>query len=143
LLPGSRFAQQSQLLFQGKGAPRLTDKDPNTIDGGLKLNLGTGPNLMQISDGFWEGHLKFAGHPAHIPYSSKACFLVKPVQTLAWLITSAFGPRLRKRKLQLLPLHFACSSRQMAKAGAFAYLAGEPPSLFELRRVRKAGKVAP
>jgi hypothetical protein len=28
---------------------------------------------------------------------------------------------LRKRKLQLLPLHFASSSRQMAKAPAFAY----------------------
>jgi hypothetical protein len=31
--------------------------------------------------------------------------------------------RLRKRKLQLLPLHFAFSSRQEAKAGAFAYVA--------------------
>jgi hypothetical protein len=29
--------------------------------------------------------------------------------------------RLRKRKLQLLPLHFAFSSRQTAKAPAFAY----------------------
>jgi hypothetical protein len=47
---------------------------------------------------------------------------------------------LRKRKLQLLPLHFASSSIQAAKAGTFAYLTGEPPSLFELRRVRKAGK---
>jgi hypothetical protein len=76
LLPCSRFAQQSQLLFQGESAPRLTDKDPNTIDCGLKLNLGTGPNMMQVSDSFWESHLKFAGHPAHIPYFSKARFLV-------------------------------------------------------------------
>jgi hypothetical protein len=29
--------------------------------------------------------------------------------------------RLRKRKLQLLPLHFASSSGQKAKAPAFAY----------------------
>src|SRR5208282_2106852 len=29
---------------------------------------------------------------------------------------------LRKRKLQLSPLHFASSSRQPAKAGAFAYV---------------------
>ena len=33
--------------------------------------------------------------------------------------------RLRKRKLQLLPLHFASSLRLTSKAGAFAYLAGE------------------
>ena len=75
----------------------------------------------------------------------------------------------RKRRLQPLPLHFASSARQPAKAGAFAYVAGQPPDpvvervgrasrpsflfhqiragrpchsapLFELRRVRKAGK---
>ena len=27
-----------------------------------------------------------------------------------------------------------------AKAGAFAYIGGKPPSLFELRRVRQSGK---
>src|SRR5271165_1790861 len=36
-----------------------------------------------------------------------------------------FAPGDVKRKLQLLPLHFASSSRQEVKAGAFAYVAGE------------------
>jgi hypothetical protein len=77
LLPCSRFAQQSQLLFQGKHAPRFIDYDSNTIDRGLKLNLGTGSNMMQISNRFWESHLEFAGDPAHNPCFSKAQFLVK------------------------------------------------------------------
>ena len=75
LLPCSRFAQQSQLLFQGKRAPRLADKNPNTIDCGLKLYLGTGSNIMQIGNRFWESHLEFAGYPAYVPYFSKDHFL--------------------------------------------------------------------
>jgi hypothetical protein len=38
------------------------------------------------------------------------------------------------------PALASSSRRDRAKAGAFAYLAGKPPPLFEQRRVRKAGK---
>jgi hypothetical protein len=77
--------------------------------------------------------------------------------------------RVRKRRLQALPLRFDSSSRRTAKAGAFAYVAGQPPDpvvervgrasrpsfllhqiraerpchsapLFKLQRVRKAEK---
>src|SRR5580704_17286927 len=50
--------------------------------------------------------------------------------TSSWRVRKLFSPknggtfRPRKRKPQLLPLHFASSSRQPAKAGAFAYVVG-------------------
>ena len=46
---------------------------------------------------------------------------MKPRLSSLWMVINR--PSVRKRKLQFLPLRFASSSRQRAKAGAFAYVA--------------------
>jgi hypothetical protein len=77
LLSFSRLLEQSQLFLQWQLDPGFPDKNPDTIDSGLKLNFATGPNIVQIGNRFWERHLKLTGHPTHDPYFRKESFLVK------------------------------------------------------------------
>jgi len=53
--------------------------------------------------------------------SSRAFRINESKQTVLFSPQSSGILRLCKRKLQLVPLHFASSSRQTAKAPAFAY----------------------
>jgi hypothetical protein len=64
-LLSSGFFKQSEFLLQGQLVAGFSSEDPDTIDGRLKLNFATGPNVVGIGNRLGQGYLEFTGYFAH------------------------------------------------------------------------------